>query len=69
MFLTAACATAAVIGIGASPHTHCAAVCVLQRTLVVDKPDLGYGLKGIGEMPANATFELKVEVLDVFPPA
>ncbi|MEW5318046.1 MAG: hypothetical protein WDW38_009299 [Sanguina aurantia] len=40
-----------------------------KRTLVVDKPDLGYGLKGIGEMPANATFELKVEVLDVFPPA
>lgn len=38
--------------------------CPLQRSLIVDVPALGYE-KGIGEMPASATFELQVEVLEV----
>lgn len=39
----------------------------LQRSVLVDKPDLGYGEKGLGELPPNQTFELRIEVLDVLP--
>lgn len=39
------------------PHT------LLQRSILVDSPELGYA-KGMMEIPAGATFELRVEVLD-----
>jgi hypothetical protein len=35
---------------------------LLQRTILVDVPELGY-LKGNQEIPAGEPFELKVEVL------
>jgi len=35
----------------------------LQRSILVDSPELGY-VKGMMEIPAGATFELRVEVLD-----
>jgi hypothetical protein len=37
---------------------------VLQRTVYIDKPELGY-LKGNQEIPAGAAFDLEVEVLSV----
>ncbi|KAL6752643.1 hypothetical protein V8C86DRAFT_2751226 [Haematococcus lacustris] len=37
-----------------------------RRSILVDKPELGYPA-GEQEIPDGATFELKVEVLDVFP--
>ena len=47
------------------PH-HSLPAC-LQRSILVDKPDLGYGAKGLGELPPNTTFELRIDVLDVLP--
>ena len=38
----------------------------LQRSVLVDNVDLGYP-KGMLEIPAGATFELKVEVLSFSP--
>ncbi|GAX75053.1 hypothetical protein CEUSTIGMA_g2497.t1 [Chlamydomonas eustigma] len=38
-----------------------------KRSILVNKPELGYGAKGIQELPPNATFELKVEILTVYP--
>lgn len=38
----------------------------VQRSLLVDKPELGYP-KGQLEIPPGATFELKVEVLNFTP--
>ncbi|PNH10177.1 Peptidyl-prolyl cis-trans isomerase FKBP18, chloroplastic [Tetrabaena socialis] len=35
-----------------------------KRTVIVDNPKLGFP-NGVGEIPANTTFELKVEVLNV----
>lgn len=35
-----------------------------QRSIIVDNPELGYP-KGVNELPAAATFELKIEVLNV----
>lgn len=40
-----------------------------QRSVYVSDPALGYGSKGILELPGDTPFELKVEVLDVFPVA
>jgi FKBP-type peptidyl-prolyl cis-trans isomerase len=40
---------------------------LLQRSILVNKPELGYGAKGIQELPPNTTFELKVEILNVYP--
>ncbi|KAJ4788417.1 Peptidylprolyl isomerase [Rhynchospora pubera] len=39
-----------------------------KRTVVVP-PELGYGKKGMNEIPPGATFELNVELLQVNPPA
>uniref|UniRef100_A0A7R9YVU0 peptidylprolyl isomerase n=1 Tax=Chlamydomonas euryale TaxID=1486919 RepID=A0A7R9YVU0_9CHLO len=36
-----------------------------RRSVLVTDPARGYGDKGVGEMPGNTTFELKVEVLRV----
>ena len=36
----------------------------LQRSIIVP-PELGYGSKGLQEIPPNATFELVVEILSV----
>eukprot|EP00197_Chlamydomonas_leiostraca_P013001 CAMPEP_0202865896 /NCGR_PEP_ID=MMETSP1391-20130828/6645_1 /ASSEMBLY_ACC=CAM_ASM_000867 /TAXON_ID=1034604 /ORGANISM="Chlamydomonas leiostraca, Strain SAG 11-49" /LENGTH=236 /DNA_ID=CAMNT_0049545785 /DNA_START=23 /DNA_END=733 /DNA_ORIENTATION=+ len=36
-----------------------------KRSVLVDQADLGYP-KGVGEMPAGETFELVVEVLEIF---
>jgi hypothetical protein len=41
--------------------THVTSV---QRSVLVDIPELGYA-KGQLEIPAGATFELRVEILDV----
>ncbi|XP_020195887.1 peptidyl-prolyl cis-trans isomerase FKBP18, chloroplastic [Aegilops tauschii subsp. strangulata] len=35
---------------------------------VIVPPDLGYGKKGQGEIPADASFELDIELLEVIPP-
>ena len=35
-----------------------------QRSIIVP-PDVGYGDKGLQEIPPNGTFELRVEVLSV----
>ena len=35
--------------------------------ILVDDPVLGYGATGIQELPPNTTFELRVEVLEVYP--
>ncbi|MBC2899563.1 hypothetical protein CFC21_112393 [Triticum aestivum] len=35
---------------------------------VIVPPDLGYGKKGQGEIPADASFELNIELLEVIPP-
>ncbi len=45
-------------------HVVCSAhmLLLLQRIVLVDDPALGYK-NGILEIPAGATFELKVEVL------
>lgn len=40
-----------------------------KRSVLVDKPELGYGDKRVAEMPAGAAFELRVEVLDVLQPS
>jgi hypothetical protein len=37
---------------------------LLQRTVYIDKPELGY-VKGNQEIPAGAAFDLEVEVLSV----
>jgi len=39
-------------------------VLLLQRTVYIDVPELGY-IKGNQEIPAGAAFELQVEVLSV----
>jgi hypothetical protein len=39
----------------------------VQRIVHIDNPDLGYGKKRVGEMDAGETFDLKIEVLQVFP--
>nr|BAJ88837.1 predicted protein [Hordeum vulgare subsp. vulgare]BAK00927.1 predicted protein [Hordeum vulgare subsp. vulgare] len=36
---------------------------------VIVPPELGYGKKGQGEIPADASFELDIELLEVTPPA
>lgn len=36
-----------------------------KRSVYVNDPELGYGSKGVGEMPGNVPFEMKVEVLKV----
>lgn len=36
----------------------------LQRSVLVPA-ELGYGKKGVGEIPPGATFEMRVEVLSV----
>jgi hypothetical protein len=33
----------------------------------IDNPELGYGTKRVGEMDAGETFDVKIEVLEVFP--
>ncbi|KAF6159780.1 hypothetical protein GIB67_030038 [Kingdonia uniflora] len=38
-----------------------------KRTVIVP-PEVGYGKKGMNEIPPGATFELNVEVLQVLPP-
>ena len=40
------------------------AVLHAQRSIIVP-PDVGYGDKGLQEIPPNGTFELRVEVLSV----
>ncbi|KAG1670197.1 hypothetical protein FOA52_014973 [Chlamydomonas sp. UWO 241] len=36
-----------------------------KRIILVDDPALGYGAKGVMELPGGATFQMRVEVLDV----
>jgi peptidylprolyl isomerase len=36
----------------------------MQRSIIVP-PELGYGSKGLQEIPPNSSFELQVEVLSV----
>ncbi|KAE9458713.1 hypothetical protein C3L33_09397, partial [Rhododendron williamsianum] len=38
-----------------------------KRTVIVP-PEVGYGQKGMGEIPPGATFELNLELLEVKPP-
>lgn len=55
------------LSLTATLYIHCpvSIVRASQRSLIVDDSTLGYGDKGIGELPANTTFELQVEVLEV----
>lgn len=38
-----------------------------KRSIKVDDPALGYGSQRMGELPAGEPFELRIEVLNVFP--
>ncbi|KAG1361110.1 Peptidyl-prolyl cis-trans isomerase FKBP18, chloroplastic [Cocos nucifera] len=38
------------------------------KRVVIVPPEAGYGKKGMNEIPAGATFELDVELLEVMPP-
>ncbi len=53
--------------VGAGIYTHTLSVPPRnsQRSILVDKSELGYP-QGINELPPDTPFELRVEVLSVF---
>ncbi|THU63137.1 hypothetical protein C4D60_Mb01t12550 [Musa balbisiana] len=54
------------VGGKAISHVHVPSL-FMQRTVVVP-PELGYGKKGMNEIPPGADFEMNVELLEVIPP-